>query len=63
LDILDRKKIQDLRSICFAMSSNNLNFDFSKAYIELGFALDKLDALHARFELDNAESPNSVLDK
>jgi len=62
MDILDRKALQELRDLSFAMVPNNLNLDFAKAYMDLGLALDRLDAIHARLLFDNQDSLGSVVD-
>ena len=62
MDILDRKFLQELRDLSFAMVPNNLNLDFAKAYMDLGLALDRLDAMHARLLFDNQDSLKSVVD-
>ena len=60
--VIDRKFLQELRDLSLAMVPNNLNLDFAKAYMDLGLALDRLDAMHARLLFDNQDSLKSVVD-
>lgn len=62
LNILERKFLQELRNLAFGMAQNNLNVDFSRAYVELGMAIDRLDAMHARIDLDSRSTCRTTID-
>ena len=51
LPITERSYLQELRDTAQGMSTGNLNPEWAKAYQDLTSAADRLDAMHARCEV------------